>query len=462
VNSVKLATILRRFPKPVFEFARVFNQHNAQLYVVGGAVRNALLGQKPSDFDFTTDATPDQVISFFRRVIPTGVDHGTVTVLFAGQSFEVTTYRSEDAYTDHRRPDRVVFGKDVLLDLQRRDFTINAMAIDPLGRQFLDQHNGEEDLHLGIVRAIGDPITRFTEDALRMMRAVRFSSQLQFSIEQETAKAMSELSDTLSHVSAERVRDEFSKILLSPKPSSGILQLEKTGLLSVFFAELAQARGVAQRGRHRFDVFDHSVRACDLAPPELELRLAALLHDIGKPDTASVTADGDRTFYGHDKRGAEITEEVLRRLRYPNSVIKRVVHLVNHHMFSYSSEWSDAAVRRFISRVGYSYINDLIALRQADSSAVRDEKPAIAPLIELKERVDREVAAQRAFTVRDLSINGNDLLEAGIPRGPLLGVILNELLETVMDDPSQNNRTQLIAIAKRLFENRLHEGPGDS
>ena len=436
-------------------FVAEFHKRDVEIFIVGGAVRNALLGSKPADFDFATSAPAEEVMTFFSRVVATGIDHGTVTVLYRGWSFEVTTYRAEGAYSDHRRPDTVVFGVNVFEDLKRRDFTINAMALDPAAKRFLDPHGGERDLSNRVIRAIGRPTERFHEDALRMMRAVRFAAQLHFEITPETSDAISARADDLRHVSIERVTEEMNKILLSPSPARGLRMLHELRLLPVFLPELAAGVGVEQRGEHRYDVFEHSIRACQNAPAEIHLRLAALLHDVAKPATLKVGPDGARTFHGHDQVGSELAEAALKRMKYPTSTVKRVVHLIRHHMFSYSPEWSDAAVRRFIARVGEDHIKDIVELRKADSSAITGSPPATKMVVELLDRVNGEIEAGRAFTIRDLAVNGNDLMHYGIPGGPVIGVILRELLQTVVDDPSQNERARLIAIAKKLYTERI-------
>jgi len=446
----------RRLPETVLSFIRAFHERGFECYLVGGAVRNLILRHDPSDFDFATNAPPQAVMKSFRRVIPTGVQHGTVTVLHRGQSYEVTTYRCEGDYSDSRRPDSVEFVGDIREDLKRRDFTMNAMAFDPVAADFLDPHHGERDIHDRLIRAIGDPRERFAEDSLRMLRAVRFSAQLEFEIDAPTKQAMRTGAPGIASVSHERVRDELNKLLASRQPSVGLRTLDDTGILPWILPELAEGIGVEQRGNHRFDVFEHSVRACDAAPRDrLELRLAALLHDVGKPRALEVGEDGGRRFHGHDQISAEMTEAILRRLKYPNRTIARVTHLVRHHMFNYTPEWTDAAVRRFISRVGVDAISDLIALRAADGEAVRGERVDTRPLGEFARRVEEQIRTDRLFTIQDLAVNGHDLMSAGIPRGPMLGVVLEALLETVLDDPAQNTREQLLEIAGRFYEERV-------
>ena len=429
-----------------------------ECYLVGGAVRNLILGNQPSDFDFATNAPPEQVMATYRRVIPTGIQHGTVTVLFRGASFEVTTYRTESAYSDTRRPDHVEFVGRIEEDLERRDFTMNAMAFDPLTRTFLDPHHGEQDIHARIVRAIGDPAERFSEDALRMLRAVRFATGLEFSVHAETLGAIRACAQRIQAVSQERIRDELSKIVVSPRPSEGFRMLLETGLLSLILPELAEGVGVEQRGNHRFDVFEHSIRACDAAPADdLVVRLAALLHDIGKPRTMVEEPDGTRRFHSHEHVSAEMTGELLRRLRFPNRTIDAVVHLVRQHMFNYTPQWSDAAIRRFIARVGRDEFPRLVALRAADSEAIRGERIDTRPLEELAHRVREHLSADSAVSIGDLAVNGRDLMEAGIPPGPAMGVVLRELLNAVLDDPTLNTKPRLLEIARRFSAERIED-----
>jgi tRNA nucleotidyltransferase (CCA-adding enzyme) len=446
-------------PRVVRDLAAVFRQAGFQCHLVGGAVRDILLERPHTDYDIATDAHPQQVVPLFRRVIPTGIKHGTVTVHFKGTIFEVTTFRTEAAYADGRRPDAVTFSPSIIDDLSRRDFTINAIAYDLIADRVADPHEGRHDLRAGIIRAIGDPSERFREDGLRPLRACRFAAQLGFTVEERTRLAIPGSLDILSMVSAERVRDEILKILEASVPSVGFLLMRDTGILGVVLAELLEGEGIPQGSFHCHDVFHHSLYACDASPREsVALRLAALFHDVGKPRTRGNGDDGRPTFYGHEKVSAEMTHEILLRLKLPNATIKEVSHLVAHHMFNYQEEWSDAAVRRLIARVGEGSINDIIALRRADQLGICPENAQHFPvaLAEFAARVSTVLEAGRAFTVSKLAVDGDDIMkDAGLKAGPQIGIILNELLQSVLEDPALNEREKLLDIARKLVKERL-------
>jgi len=439
-----------RPPRDIFDFARVLAEGGKSCYLVGGAVRDYLLGREVSDFDAATDARPEEVIGLYRRVIPTGIKHGTVTVLWKGLEIEVTTFRTESSYADGRHPDSVAFASTIEEDLSRRDFTINAMAFSLDTKELLDPHGGREDLARRLVRAVGEPLERFREDGLRPLRAVRFAAQLGFEIEEATLAAIRPSIDRFLLVSPERVREELSKILVSPLPSRGLRILETTGLLERISPELAACRGVEQRGIHVYDVLDHLYASVDASPPEMALRLAALLHDVGKPE-AKVEAPGeDPTFYRHEEYSAKAAESILKRLRYPNALVEEVAHLIRCHMFSYDDAWSDAAVRRFLARVGPESIESLLALRIADGTAIVGHPVDPRSLEPLRARMDAVLAAKEAFGLSDLAVKGDDLRAIGVPPGRTMGAMLKELLETVMDDPALNERGRLLEIAKTI------------
>lgn len=456
---------MRRFhtPRILDDFARHFDHAGFQCFLVGGALRNIALGTRPTDFDIATDARPEEVTRLFRRVIPTGIQHGTVTVLYKKREFEVTTFRTETTYSDARHPDAVSFSTDIEEDLSRRDFTMNGMALDLITREFRDPHGGLFDLEKGLVRAIGVPAERFREDGLRVMRAVRFATQLDFHIEDDTKAAILDALGSLAKVSAERIRDELVKTIQAPHPARGILTLHETGVLELILPELAACAEVPQGDGVNETVLTHSAYACEGAAAEhLELRLAALLHDIGKVDTYETDDAVGMRFHGHDEVSAEKTREVLTRLRFSRAVVEKVSHLVRHHMFDYDpTSWTDATVRRFVSRVGREHLHDLIDLRRADSFGKAGRPVRDRRLDAFEEHLDGVLAADSALSIRDLAVNGNVLHEeAGIPKGPAMGRTLEFLLESVLQDPAQNERERLVEIARNYYETRLN--PGDS
>lgn len=444
-------------PRELYDFASVFAQAGRRAYLVGGAVRDSLIGRSVSDYDVATDARPEEVVGLFRRVIPTGIKHGTVTVLWKGREIEVTTFRTESDYSDGRHPDRVEYAASIEEDLSRRDFTINAMAYDLEGKSLLDPHGGQGDLASRLIRAVGDPAERFHEDGLRPLRAVRFAAQLGFAIEAGTLAAIAPAIGRFRLVSAERVREELQKMLLAEGgaargPSRGLRLLEETGLLAEILPELAACRGVEQKGMHVFDVLDHLYAATDSAPPELVPRLAALLHDVGKPEAKEEKPGEEPTFYRHEEYSARKAEAILKRLRFPNAVIGEVAHLIRCHMFSYDDSWGDAAVRRFLARVGPEHLEALFALRIADGTAIIGRPVDPRSLDPLRARVEAALAAKEAFGLSDLAINGTDLGSIGIKPGRAMGGILKELLEAVLDDPSLNERQRLLEIAGKIRE----------
>ncbi len=446
-------------PEPIKRFSQIFHENGHCLYIVGGAVRDYLLGVPNSDYDFTTDATPQEVIAMFRKVIPTGIKHGTVSVLFANDTYEVTTFRTEGGYEDHRHPTHVQFVRNLSEDLCRRDFTINALAVDAQSGAIIDLNGGREDLQAHLIRAIGNPTLRFTEDALRILRGCRFACKLGFSIDMPTFEAMKCLAPTLSHVSQERIHVELDKIVMSATPRFGFELMEQTQVLSEILPELVACSGVEQKGMHLHDVYLHSIialqTAADLHANKI-VRYAALLHDIGKPSTRSTDDLGFYTFHGHEIASQKIARSILNRLKFSNEERDQILNLVANHMFNYTPEWTDAAVRRFIARVGVDAIEDLFTVRLCDQQAIAG---AMYPdgIDELRKRVHKVLSDADALSVKDLAVNGKDLMGIGIPAGPKLGIVLNQLLETVLDDPSQNKHDTLLTIALGIFGQLLSE-----
>jgi tRNA nucleotidyltransferase/poly(A) polymerase len=335
---------------------------------------------------------------------------------------------------------------------------MNAIAIRLPGGDIIDLFGGEEDIEAGLIRCVGNPVERFSEDGLRALRALRFAAQLGFEIEELTLEAIPLSLWVSALVSAERVRDEFSKMLCADFPERALRLMEDTGLLKFFLPELAACRGIEQKGLHRFDVLDHSFKACAFAAGEhypLEVVLAALLHDIGKPlvrgRAEPENSEAPWTFYRHEAESERLSRGILTRLRYPNVVIDAVCHLVKEHMFLYDETWSDAAVRRFIVRVGEANLENLYRLRLCDAYAIAGSRPQPEFLLPLAGRVDKALAESGVFSLKDLAVNGNDLMEIGVKPGKAMGIVLDQLMETVLDDPGQNTREKLLEIAGNFY-----------
>lgn len=460
MNKIKIPVILQKMNN-------IFEKNGFKAYLVGGAVRDMFMNKEASDWDVATDATPEQVISAFKKVIPTGIAHGTVTVHFMGEEIEVTTFRIEQGYSDGRHPDKVSYASDIEEDLSRRDFTMNAIAVSLKDGSIVDPFNGKADIKNKVIRSVGNPLERFNEDGLRPIRAIRFASQLGFEIETDTLQAISneKVLQKTSTISIERFRDELVKLLKSPKPSVGLKLLEDTNIMKLFLPELLEGRNCIQndvRGYHVFDVLDHNFYSCDGAPVhKVNVRLAALLHDIGKPASkvVRVTDEGEiYNFFSHEKYSETIARKLLTKLRFSNNEINNVCHLIENHMFHYEESWSDAAIRRFVVRVKPENIEDLIDLRLADMYGKHNmpiqikESNACDLLIQLQDRIKKIQEENSAFTLKSLAVSGKDLMEIGIPSGRLIGKILDSLLETVLDDPKQNSKDVLLNIAKNLYE----------
>ena len=442
------------FYTPLTGFVKTFHENGFECYLVGGSVRDLILGFDIYDYDFATSARPDQVMKLFKRVIPTGVKHGTVTVLVQGMEFEVTTYRADGKYFDGRRPETVYFASSLEEDVKRRDFTINGLALDIRTNEIIDHVQGLADIKDGIIRTIGNPDERFKEDGLRTYRACRLASKLNFEIEEKTFNSISQALDVAAKVSVERIRDELLKILETDKPSVGFEYMRKTGLLRNCLPELDDAYNVEQNRFHAYDIYFHSLYSCDAAPRGNPLvRLAALFHDIGKVQTKRMGDDGDYTFYNHEVIGARIVRRIMKRLKFSNTELDKVNNLVINHMFHYTNEWTDGAVRRFMRKVGVENLPDLFTLREADRSGNGSRFGIPEPIKRLQERIELIIEAENAITVTDLDINGNIIMDAfDLKPGPVIGNILKELLELVLDNPEINDRDILLQEAAEIYE----------
>jgi tRNA nucleotidyltransferase/poly(A) polymerase len=418
-------------------------------YVVGGSVRDALRGVDPHDWDVTTDATPEEIQKVFTRALYNN-RFGTVVVQSGDHEVEVTTYRTEAGYADHRRPDTVAFTASLEEDLARRDFTMNAMAWRPArdGKpgELVDPFGGRRDLDARLLRAVGDPDERFKEDALRMLRAVRFATLLDLRIEGTTAAAIKRNAALTETLSGERIQQELVKMLSVPKPSIALEMLSDLSVLAVICPELEESKGTPQEKAAAENVFEHLLATVDATPKDdLPLRLAGLFHDIGKPDTF---ADGH--FYQHEFVGETKARAILRRWKFDKETVAEVTHLIRNHMFWYQTEWSSSAVRRFMNKIGIEYIPALFALRRADNIGSGARSPKMYALDALWQRVQEEIAAANALSLRDLKIDGNDIMkEVGLPPSPEVGRIQRALFERVLDDPTLNEREKLLALAKQ-------------
>ncbi len=445
--------IAEAIPPSVHELLDRLQREGHAAFAVGGGIRDVILGRPALDWDLTTDARPERIQAIFPGSLYENA-FGTVTVRAVdGTAVQVTTFRSDHAYADYRRPDRVEFGERIEDDLARRDFTCNALAWGATAAdepELVDPFDGRADIERRLLRAVGDPAERFAEDALRMLRAVRFAAVLGFEIESRTLAAVRRDAPLAAHLSGERVIAELQRLLDADRPSIGLRLAEETGLLGVVAPPLALQRGVAQNKVPGEDLWDHSVRSVDAAAAagrSPTIRLAVLLHDLGKPATAS-----DGHFYGHEIVGADLAASLLRGWHMPRETVDRVAHLIRHHMFSYDGAWSDAAVRRFIVKVGRGWLDDLFAVREADN--VGSGLPADAGgSAELRARIEDQLAADVALDRSGLAIDGSELIaELDLEPGPIVGRLLDGLVDRVLADPSLNERGRLIGLARELID----------
>jgi len=448
-------------PKEVKEIIKALESAGFEAYAVGGCVRDFILGREPYDWDITTNAKPEEI----QKVFPSSVyenDFGTVAINTESKNerlkiIEITTYRIEEKYTDKRHPDIVKFTNKIDDDLSRRDFTINAIAYD--GKKFIDPFDGQKDIKNKIIRAVGEPQKRFNEDALRLMRAVRFAVQLNFSIEPKTADAILDNSNDIVAISKERIRDELIKTIMTKNAKTGIEMLHSFGLLKHIMPELEEGINVGQNKHHIYTVWEHNTLSLDWAANhnyKLENRIASLMHDIGKPRTKK--GDGpDSTFYNHEVVSAKMTAKILERLKFPKKFIEKVVLLVRYHLFYYNvEEVTESSVRRLVKNVGPENIDDLLEIRIADrkgSGVPKAEPYKLRHLRAIIEKVSRD-----PISVKMLKINGDDLMKIlKIEPGPKIGYILNILLDEVLDDPEKNKKEYLTSQVLKLDKKPLKE-----
>ena len=417
-----------------------------EAYAVGGCVRDALLGREPADWDITTSASPYEVKALFSRTIDTGIQHGTVTVMLGKEGFEVTTYRVDGEYEDCRHPKEVQFTKSLLEDLKRRDFTINAMAYNP-AEGLIDEFDGAGDLKRGIIRCVGDAEARFGEDALRMMRAVRFGAQLGFELEEQTREAVKKLCENLRKVSAERIQTELVKMLVSPHPDR-ILEAWELGITGVMLPEFDACMACMQNNPHHMDtVGEHIANALQYVEPDKVLRLSMLLHDIGKPQTKTTDANGIDHFYGHAQVGEELTAKILRRLKFDNDTISRVSRLIRWHDLRPTP--SPAEVRKAINVVGEDLFPMWMEVQYADNKAKSDYRGEEKAARQAGVRMTWEEIMEKGecVSMKGLAITGSDLIAAGMKPGKEMGSVLHELLDAVLENPELNKKEALLALA---------------
>ncbi len=423
-----------------------------EAYAVGGCIRDSILGRTPNDWDVTTSATPEQVKALFRRTIDTGIQHGTVTVMLDKEGFEVTTYRIDGEYEDSRHPKEVIFTPNLVEDLKRRDFTINAMAYNDTAG-LVDVFEGMKDIEKGVIRCVGQAKERFTEDALRMLRAIRFSAQLGYSIEENTKEAIRELAGNLSHISAERIREELTKLLVSPHPEYLEVAYE-TGVTAVVLPEFDKCMQTPQKHPHHcMDVGRHTLCSLTHVEPVKELRLAMLLHDIGKPMSLEIDEEGITHFHGHPKISAELAREILRRLRFDNDTVATVGRLVEYHDYGNNTVPDMRMVRRAVNKVGEDIFPLLLQVRLADTMAQSDYKrqEKLDALESWKQLYEQICEQKQCTSLKTLAVKGSDLIAAGMQPGKEMGEVLQELLNYVLDYPEKNEKDILL---KRALENQ--------
>ena len=437
-----------QLPEKVKRIIQTITDAGYEAYAVGGCIRDSILGREPDDWDITTSAMPYQVKELFPRTIDTGILHGTVTVMLDKEGFEVTTYRIDGEYEDSRHPREVTFTPSLIEDLKRRDFTINAMAYnDEAG--LVDIFDGMRDIEKGLIRCVGNPMERFTEDALRMMRAVRFSAQLGYEIEEQTCKAIRQLAPNLCHISAERIQAELVKLVISPHPEN--LRIAwKTGITAVILPEFNDCMKTQQHNPHHcYSVGEHTLKAMEAIRADKVLRLTMLFHDIGKPEKLITDEKGIDHFYGHPALSEEMSRNILRRLKFDNHTIHLVSRLVRYH--DYKVEPIQRNVRRAIMKVGEDIFPYLFEVKQADIDAQSDHlrQEKLKNLEDVRRIYEQIIEEQQCVSLKTLAVTGKDLIEAGMKAGKELGEVLQRLLDFVVEDPSRNKKELLL---KEAFE----------
>ncbi len=439
-------------PKGVADIIKILNLHGYEAYLVGGSIRDLLIDLIPKDYDIATSATPEEVLRLFDKTLSVGIKHGTIMVFADGAYYDVTTYRYDGEYEQHRYPKNVIFIDDLVEDLRRRDITINAMAFHP-EKGIIDPFDGTNDLTTHIIRAVGNPVERFKEDALRILRAVRLATSLDFNIEHSTLLAMVETMAGLRFISSERIREEFNGILLSRNPSRGIMMLFQLGIMKYVLPKLMPMALFQQfNPHHDEDVLTHTLSVINETPSRLPLRLAALFHDSGKPYTFHVDEKGIGHFHGHERVSRELMEETLTQLHYDHKTIDTVGKLISYHMVSLNMK-NEVKMKRLILNVGKENLEDLYLLQKADyaSKPMQDENRKKA-LDDFHQRLQHIIERGDPLTVKDLAVNGNDLMNLGIKEGQDVGRILNLLLDMILAEPKKNTKAVLLDHAMKELD----------
>ena len=440
-----------QLPEKVNTIIQTLQEHGYEAYAVGGCVRDSLLGREPGDWDITTSASPEETKKLFARTVDTGIEHGTVTVLLGKEGFEVTTYRIDGKYEDSRHPTEVIFTRNLREDLLRRDFTINAMAYNDTER-IVDIFGGMDDLKRKIIRCVGNARERFGEDALRIMRGVRFAAQLGFSLEKETKEAMTELAPTLEKISAERIQTELVKLLVSDSPEL-IREAYHLGITAVILPEFDEMMRTGQETKyHRYDVGEHTVQAVCNVPPDKVLRLTMLLHDVAKPEMKTVDADGTAHFKGHDIRGEQKAKEILRRLKFDNDTIHKVTKLVRWHDYRMPAEKKN--VRKAMSKISAELFPMYLLVKRADilAHSMYRREEELENLSGLQKCYEEIVADHECVSLKQLAVTGTDLIGIGMKPGKQIGEVLNELLRIVLEYPEFNNKEHLLRFVQNRFD----------
>lgn len=440
-----------QLPEKVNTIIQTLQEHGYEAYAVGGCVRDSLLGREPGDWDITTSASPDETKKLFARTVDTGIEHGTVTVLLGKEGFEVTTYRIDGKYEDSRHPTEVIFTRNLREDLLRRDFTINAMAYNDT-EGIVDIFGGMDDLKRKIIRCVGNARERFGEDALRIMRGVRFAAQLGFSLEKETKEAMTELAPTLEKISAERIQTELVKLLVSDSPEL-IREAYHLGITAVILPEFDEMMRTGQETKyHRYDVGEHTVQAVCNVPPDKVLRLTMLLHDVAKPEMKTVDADETAHFKGHDIRGEQKAKEILRRLKFDNDTIHKVTKLVRWHDYRMPAEKKN--VRKAMSKISAELFPMYLLVKRADilAHSMYRREEELENLSGLQKCYEEIVADHECVSLKQLAVTGTDLIGIGMKPGKQIGEVLNELLRIVLEYPEFNNKEHLLRFVQNRFD----------